>query len=117
MFKAFIKDLAARKAIALLTDSMLGRALLKKLAALASERLGAPLEAHPCSDTPGFWKVTAGAPGADLNLQCCIRTETLAEIIELAAHAWLENKPVDKDAVQALLLRSLNVTPPSGDAS
>lgn len=117
MFKALIKDIAARKAITRLTDSALGRALLKKLVSLASEKLGVPLEAHPCPDAPGFWLVTAGAHGADLNLQCSIRTGTLAEIIELAAHAWLEDKPLDKDEVQALLLRSLNIKPPSGDAS
>lgn len=51
-FKSLIKDIAAHKAITLLTDSMLGRAMLKKLVAHAGKKLNIPLSAEPCTDTP-----------------------------------------------------------------
>ena len=108
MLKNMLKDVATRKAITLLTDSMLGRALVRKLVAQVSKQVGAPLQAQPCDDSLGFWLVTAGAPGADLQLQCRIRTETLAEIIELAAKAWLEDKALDMKELQPILLRALN---------
>ena len=43
MLKNMLKDVATRKAITLLTDSMLGRALVRKLVAQVSKQVGAPL--------------------------------------------------------------------------
>lgn len=107
MFKSILKDIAARNAIARLTDSMLGRALIGKLVSMASKQLGIPLEAKPCDTMPGFWQIKAGAPGADMLVECRIRTATLAELLELAAHAWLEDRPLDAQTLQSLLLSAL----------
>ena len=109
-FKSLIKDIAAHKAITLLTDSMLGRAMLKKLVAHAGRKLNIPLSAEPCTDPPGFWLLQAGEPGADLHLQCRIRTETLSEIAELAAESWLEDKKLEKEQIRAIIVQATNST-------
>lgn len=52
----------------------------------------------------------AGEPGANLHLQCRIRTETLSEIAELAAQAWLEDEKLEKEQILAIIVQATNST-------
>ena len=59
MFKRFIKDIAARKAMILFSDTLLGRAMLRKGVELASRELGIPLDVQPDSTDRDFWHIRA----------------------------------------------------------
>lgn len=92
MFKHFIKDIAARKAMILFSDTLLGRAMLRKGVELASRELGIPLDVQPDSTDREFWHIRAGAPTAPLYVHIRVHAETLAELIEFGANAWLEGR-------------------------
>ena len=92
MFKHFIKDIAARKAMILFSDTLLGRAMLRKGVELASRELGIPLEVQPDSTDREFWHIRAGATTAPLYVHIRVHAETLAELIEFGANAWLEGR-------------------------
>lgn len=61
----------------LLSDTMIGRALLRQAVALARRKLGFQLDIQPQPGERDLWLVTAGDPGADLTLRCTVRTKTL----------------------------------------
>ncbi|MEE1266736.1 MAG: hypothetical protein UHH87_10660 [Akkermansia sp.] len=92
MFKHFIKDIAARKAMILFSDTLLGRAMLRKGVELASRELGIPLDVQPDSTDREFWHIRAGAPTAPLCVHIRVHAEALAELIEFGANAWLEGR-------------------------
>lgn len=92
MFKHFIKDIAARKAMILFSDTLLGRAMLRKGVELASRELGIPLDVQPDSTDREFWHIRAGDPTAPLYVHIRVHAETLAELIEFGANAWLEGR-------------------------
>lgn len=92
MFKHFIKDIAARKAMILFSDTLLGRAMLRKGVELASRELGIPLEVQPAPADRNFWHIRAGEATAPLCINIRVHAETLAELIEFGANAWLEGR-------------------------
>lgn len=92
MLKHFIKDIAARKAMILFSDTLLGRAMLRKGVELASRELGIPLEVQPDPADREFWHIRAGVPTAPLCVNIRVHAETLAELIEFGANAWLEGR-------------------------
>ena len=92
MFKHFIKDIAARKAMILFSDTLLGRAMLRKGVELASRELGIPLDVQPDSTDREFWHIRAGAPTAPLYVHIRVHAEALAELSGFGANAWLEGR-------------------------
>ena len=92
MLKHFIKDIAARKARILFSDTLLGRAMLRKGVELASRELGIPLEVQPDPADRDFWHIRAGEATAPLCINIRVHAETLAELIEFGANAWLEGR-------------------------
>lgn len=106
--KKLLRDVATRKAFSMLTETMLGRTLLKKLVSVASAQLGVPLQAQPCQEDKQFWILEAGAADADMQVRCRIRNTSLTAFAEMAATAWLENKPLPKNELHSFLRRALN---------
>lgn len=89
MIRTFVSEVLVPKAAMLFSDTVLGRALLRKGVALASRELGMALNVQPESPRGDFWIIEAGEPGADLTLRIRVRRETLVELVEYGAKAWL----------------------------
>lgn len=117
MFKTFVKDVVARKAMVLLSDSLLGRALLKKGVSMVSHQIGIPLDVQPDIAAPDFWHISAGSPSSDLCLHVRARRETLAEMIEFAANAWLEDRKLTIHDILPFLVRHMNKPAPGATDS
>ena len=98
---------AAHRVPDMLSDTMLGRALLRQVVALARSRLGFQLDIQPQPEDRDLWLVTAGDPGADLTLRCTVRTQTLAKLATPILTAWLENKPIPTEEILPLLLQAM----------
>ena len=108
MIKTFVRDVLVRKAAMLFSDTMLGRALLRKGVALASRELGIEFNVQPESSSGDFWIIEAGEPGADLTLRVRVRRETLVELVEYGANAWLEGRKVTGRDILPLLARHMS---------
>ena len=108
MIKTFVRDVLVRKAAMLFSDTMLGRALLRKGVALASRELGIELNVQPESPSGDFWIIEAGEPGADLTLRIRVHRETLVELVEYGANAWLEGRKVTGRDILPLLARHMS---------
>ena len=89
MIRTFVSEVLVPKAAMLFSDTVLGRALLRKGVALASKELGIALNVQPESPRGDFWIIEAGEPGADLTLRIRVRREILVELVEYGANAWL----------------------------
>ena len=112
MLKHFIKDIAARKAMILFSDTLLGRAMLRKGVELASRELGIPLDVQADSTDRDIWHIRAGAPTALLCVHIRVHAETLAELIEFGANAWLEGRKLHlHHDILPLLARHMQNTP------
>ena len=112
MFKHLIKDIAARMAMILFSDTLLGRAMLRKGVELASRELGIPLDVQPDSTARDIWHIRAGAPTAPLCVNIRVHAETLAELIEFGANAWLEGRKLHlHHDILPLLARHMQNTP------
>ena len=92
MLKRFIKAIAEGLARILFSDTLLGRFMLPKSVELASRELGIPLDVQLDSTDREFWHIRAGEPTAPLCVNIRVHAETLAELIEFGANAWLEGK-------------------------
>lgn len=92
MIRTFVSEVLVPKAAMLFSDTVLGRALLRKGVALASRELGIALNVQSESPRGDFWIIEAGEPGADLTLRIRVRRETLVELVEYGANAWLEGR-------------------------
>ena len=92
MIKTFVREVVVPKAAMLFSDTVLGRALLRKGVALASKELGIVLNMQPESAAGDFWLIEAGELGADLTLRIRVRRETLIELVEYGTNAWLEGR-------------------------
>lgn len=110
MLKEFLKTLVEKNAIGKLTDSMLGRVAMRKLVSLGSRELGIPLALDPDDASPEYWILTAGEAGADLQLRCRLHKETLQELLNTAATAWLEKRKVPGEEILAFLVKHMNTT-------
>lgn len=105
MMRSFISDILVRKTAVLFSDTLLGRALLQKAIALVSKESGLPLQVQPEAAGGAFWLIDVGEPGADLCLHIRVQRETLVELVEYAANAWLEGRKVTARDVLPLLAR------------
>ena len=76
MLKSLLRS-APDRVLDILSDTMIGRALLRQTVALARRKLGFQLDIQPQPGERDLWLVTAGDPGADLTLRCTVRTKTL----------------------------------------
>ena len=108
MIKTFVRDVLVPKAAMLFSDTVLGRALLRKGVALASRELGIALNVQPESPSGDFWVIEAGEPGADLTLRVRVRRETLVELVEYGAKAWLEGRKVTGREILPVLARHMS---------
>ena len=95
MLKSLLRS-APDRVLDLLSDTMIGRAMLRQVVSLARKKLGFELDIQPQPGERDLWLVTAGDPGADLTLRCTVRTKTLAQFKSLSSHkngrAMLSNK-------------------------
>lgn len=106
MLKSLLRS-APDRVLDLLSDSVIGRALLRQVVALARKKLGFQLDIQPQPGERDLWLVTAGDPGADLTLRCTVRTQTLAKLATPILSAWLENKPIPTEEILPLLLQAM----------
>lgn len=77
MLKALLRS-TPNRALDILSDTVISRALLRQVVALARKKLGFELDIQPQPGERDLWLVTAGDQGADLTLRCTVRTKTLA---------------------------------------
>ncbi len=110
MLKEFLKTLVEKNAIGKLSHSMLGRVAMRKLVSLGSRELGIPLALEPDGDSSDYWILTAGEAGANLHLRCRLHKETLQELLNTAATAWLEKRKVPGEEILAFLVKHMNTT-------
>lgn len=106
MLKSLLRS-APNRVLDILSDSVIGRALLRQVVALARKKLGFHLDIQPQPGERDLWLVTAGDPGADLTLRCTVRTQTLAKLATPILSAWLENKPIPTEEILPLLLQAM----------
>lgn len=109
MIKKLAKKVGARRAVNMLTQTALGRAILRKGMSEASKKLDIPVTAEPLVDDKSVWMLQVGKPEAKLHVQCSIHVETLAELAEVACNAWLEDSSVNSDAIMAILQSATNI--------
>ena len=102
MLKSLLRS-APDRVLDLLSDTMIGRALLRQVVALARKKLGFALDIQPHPGERDLWLVTAGDPGADLTLRCTVRTKTLAQLASPILSAWAENKPIPAEKILPIL--------------
>lgn len=106
MLKTLLRS-APNRMLDILSDSVIGRALLRQVVALARKKLGFELDIQPQPGERDLWLVTAGNPGADLTLRCTVRTKTLAKLATPVLTAWAENKPIPTAELLPLLLAAM----------
>lgn len=106
MLKALLRN-APNRVLDILSDTMIGRALLRQAVALARRKLGFQLDIQPQPGERDLWLVTAGDPGADLTLRCTVRTKTLAQLATPILTAWVDDKPIPTAELLPLLLTAM----------
>ena len=106
MLKSLLRS-APDRVLDLLSDTMIGRALLRQAVALARRKLGFQLDIQPQPGECDLWLVTAGDPGADLTLRCTVRTKTLAQLATPVLTAWAENKPIPVEKILPILQEAM----------
>lgn len=106
MLKSLLRS-TPNRVLDILSDTMIGRALLRQAVAIARRKLGFELDIQPQPGERDLWLVTAGDPGADLTLRCTVRTQTLAKLATPILTAWLENKPIPSEEILPLLLQAM----------
>lgn len=106
MLKSLLRS-APNRVLDLLSDTMIGRALLRQVVALARKKLGFHLDIQPQPGERDLWLITAGDQGADLTLRCTVRTKTLAQLATPVLTAWAENKPIPTEELLPLLLAAM----------
>lgn len=92
MLKTFIKEFVLGNTDLLFSRNLIGRTLREKGLKLASRELGIPLDVQPDSTDREFWHIRAGEATAPLCINIRVHAETLAELIEFGANAWLEGR-------------------------
>lgn len=102
MIKKFIKEVVVNKAALLFSDSIIGRALLRKGVSLISHKVGLPMDVQP-DTTPNFWLIRVGETEANLCVTLRAQTQTLIELIEFAADAYLNNKKLKLQDILPIL--------------
>lgn len=107
MLKTFIKEVVLGKTEILFSRNFLGRTLRNKGLDLASRELNIPLDMQPDPMDCDFWFIRIGEPGADLFLSLRARQESLVELIDFAARAWLEKRKVRGEEILAILGRHM----------
>lgn len=106
MLKSLLRSVPNR-VLDILSDSVIGRALLRQAVALARRKLGFHLDIQPQPGERDLWLVTAGDPGADLTLRCTVRTTTLAQLDTPILSAWVDDKPIPTEQLLPLLLTAM----------
>lgn len=106
MLKTLLRS-APNRVLDILSDTMLGRALLRQVVAIARKKLGFELDIQPQPGERDLWLVTAGDQGADLTLRCTVRTKTLAQLATPVLTAWAEDKPIPTAELLPLLLAAM----------
>lgn len=106
MLKSLLRS-APDRVLDLLSDTMIGRALLRQAVALARRKLGFALDIQPQPGERDLWLVTAGDPGADLTLRCIVRTKTLAQLATPILTAWADDKTIPTAELLPLLLTAM----------
>ena len=106
MLKSILRS-APDRVLDLLSDTMIGRALLRQAVALARRKLGFELDIQPQPEARDLWLVTAGDPGADLTHRCTVRTKTLAQLATPILTAWVDDNPIPTAELLPLLLTAM----------
>lgn len=106
MLKTLLRS-APNRVLDILSDTVVGRALLRQAVALARRKLCFHLDIQPQPGERDLWLVTAGDPGADLTLRCTVRTKTLAQLATPILTAWVEDKPIPTAELLPLLLTAM----------
>lgn len=110
MLKSLLRS-TPNRVLDILSDTMIGRALLRQVVALARKKLGFHLDIQPQPGERDLWLVTAGDHGADLTLRCTVRTKTLAQLATPVLTAWAEDKPIPTAELLPLLLTAMRKEP------
>lgn len=106
MLKTLLSS-APDRVLDILSDTMIGRALLRQTVALARRKLGFQLDIQPQPGERDLWLVTAGDPGADLTLRCTVRTKTLAQLATPILTAWVDDKPIPVEKILPILQEAM----------
>ena len=106
MLKTLLRN-APNRVLDILSDTMIGRALLRQAVTLARRKLAFQLDIQPQPGVRDLWLVTAGDPGADLTLRCTVRTKTLAKLATPILTAWVDDKPIPTAELLPLLLTAM----------
>ena len=109
MIKKLIKKIGARKVVNMLTQTSLGRALLRKSIIEVSKKLDIPVTAEQNADNASVWMFRVGKPEAHLHLQCYIHVDTIADLAEVASNACINDTMVGGDEIMAILQSATNV--------
>lgn len=91
----------------LLSDNVLGRAMLRKIVAMANTKLGFRVGIQPLESAPDSWLVELGNPESGLNLSCSVRTQVLVQLATPILTAWLEDRPFPQQEVMDIVLSSM----------
>lgn len=91
----------------LLSDNILGRAMLRKVVSHVSGKLGFRIAIQPDASALDSWLIEFGNPGSGLNLHCLVQTQVLLQLATPILTAWLEDKPFPQKEVVAILLSSM----------
>lgn len=110
MLQSFLMNVLKRLP-ELLSDNVLGRAMLRKIVALASRKLGFRVGIQPDASAPASWLVELGNPGCGLNLRCTVCSQVLVQLAIPILTAWLEDKPFPQKEVVDVVLSSMKGRP------
>ncbi|MBQ1960601.1 MAG: DUF1232 domain-containing protein [Akkermansia sp.] len=94
-------------AINLLSDTVIGRAALRKAVSIASDKIGCPLTLEPATADRKLWNLSMGGTDADLHVQATITSERLEELLTLILDAWVDKRPLSADELHPIILQSL----------
>ncbi len=90
-----------------LMTSALGRAALPKIVSHLSSKADILIQLRTTPDENDAWLIDIGEPGANLRLHASVSPETLAEILEIAIQAWVQDSPISWEVLQPIILQAL----------
>lgn len=105
MLQAFLMSVLQRLP-ELLSDNVLGSALLRKVVSIASRKLGFRVGIQPLERASDSWLVEHGNPESGLNLSCTVRSQVLVQLATPVLTVGLYDTPFPQNEVMDIVLDS-----------